>query len=420
MGKKLQGAALRAKKRQQAAVEELQEQQAAEVAAAAVVDVADSELFILDTDGAIVPHSERYPNGERKKGRRTLKVLTAKEKLQVERLLKTHTRQELVKMVNEGKELLDKTHVRTHGARADKTKKANYDLWAEDGEQGAAAATNTKPSLGSAPAGISPSHVGVARKQQRPKKKGASAVAVEVAAAGQSYRPDPTMHQKALRQAKLVEARRLQAEEYKNTPVSQGLSEDTKALLVGDTDSEDEESSNDESEEQEQSSSSLHKRFEKLTRAQRNKQKRLRVARAIQEKQRKRRKLENAVAEIPRYKKEMRNEAQQLEQRKATIRATKQASTRTKGSNVFQAASESNPIDAPTFPIGLTKEIQKATLRTIAPKGSLVTDRIMSLRDREMAAPVRGHTKIRKRKRRVAVKGKHNAGNEGSDFAVLG
>ena len=146
----------------------------------------------------------------------------------------------------------------------------------------------------------------------------------------------------------------------------------------------------------------------------------MRVAQAIQDKQRKRRKLENAVAEIPRYKKEIRKEAQQLEQRKERIRAAKQASTRTRGSNVFQAASESNPIDAPTFPIGLTKEVQKATLRTITPKGSLVTDRIMSLRDRELAAPMRGHAKIRKRKRRVAVKGKHNAGNEGADFAVLG
>ena len=75
---------------------------------------------------------------------------------------------------------------------------------------------------------------------------------------------------------------------------------------------------------------------------------------------------------------------------------------------------------APTFPIGLTEEVQTATLRTIRPKGSLVTDRMISLRDRDLAAPVRGHAKIRKHKRRRAVKGKHNAGNEGENFCVLG
>ena len=51
MGKKLRGAALRAKKRQQEAMEELQEQQAAQVAASSVVDQPDEQLFVLDTDG---------------------------------------------------------------------------------------------------------------------------------------------------------------------------------------------------------------------------------------------------------------------------------------------------------------------------------------------------------------------------------
>ena len=428
MGKKLRGAALRAKKRQQEAMEELQEQQAAQVAASSVVDQPDEQLFVLDTDGDVVPHHERPPKPETlaKKKKRTLKVLTAKEKLEVERLLKKYTKKELVQMVKDGKALLDQTHVRTHGARADRTKKANYDLWessSPDKEEAPTTAVATKSSLGSAPAGVAPGHVQrKARKAPPPPAARSEKVAVEVAKAGQSYRPDPTLHKQALEEAKLVEARRIKAEEYLKTPISQGMSEETKAILVGDSDSESssDDEEGDDNNNNEDETNILHKRREKLTRAQRNKQKRLRVEKAIQEKERKRRKMENAVAQIPRFKKEFRLEARELEERNQKIAEAKEAAQRVKGSNIFVAASETNPVDAPTYPIGLTSEVKKSTLRTIRPKGSLVTDRIMSLRDRDLAAAVTGHKHNRKRKRRVAVKGKHNAGNEGADFAVLG
>ena len=280
MGKKLQGAALRAKKRQQAAMEALQEEQAAQVAAAAVVDQPDDELFVLDTTGDIVPHHERATSTHRSK--RTVKVLTRKEKLEVERLLKTHSRQELVRMVQQGKALLDKTkHVRTHGARSDRTKKANYDLWgADDNTAAAATTTTTKPRLGSAPAGISPGHTQRKTRRALPAAKPPTGnnskpatVAVEVAKGGQSYRPDPTLHQQALDEAKRVEARRQQAEEYNNTPISQGLLPETRALLVGDTDSEDDDdaSSDEDQNESTTTAATVKRRREKLTRAQRNK-----------------------------------------------------------------------------------------------------------------------------------------------------
>ena len=425
MGKKLQGAALRAKKRAQEAMEELQEIQAERVAQAAVVDEPDEALFVLDTEGGIVPHHER-PSRKNDGKKQTLKILTAKEKLEVERLLETHSKEELVRMVKEGKALLDKSQVRTRGLRADKTKKANYDLWGNDDDSKARTETTTtvKLAVGSAPAGIAPVRALRTKPRQAlpPPHAKEATIAVEVAQAGQSYRPDPTLHQKALEQAKLVEARRIKAQEYLNTPISQGMSEETKALLVGDTDSEDE-SSDDEADDDGNNNDETtvpKKRREKLTRAQRNKQKRLRVEKAIQDKQRKRRKLENSVAEIPRFRKEMRQQDKELEERNKRIAEAKEAAKRVKGSKVFEAVSESNPIDAPSYPIGLTTEVKKATLRTLKPKGSLVTDRIMSLRDRDLAVPVRGHKKLRKRKRRIAVKGKHNAGNEGADFAVLG
>lgn len=457
MGKKLRGAALRAKKRQQEAMEEMQEQQAADVAAAAVVDQPDERLFVLDTEGSLLPHLPKAETILKKKAARTVKVLTAKEKVEVERLLQKHSKRELVQMVQQGKALLDPKRVlRTHGARSDGKKKANYDLWGDDDDDNngndkakpdkkqasdaaKAQSSSMRSTLGSAPAGISPGHVQYkGRKARLPPALAAAGggsitsttrtpsttVAVEVAQSGQSYRPDPTLHKRALEKALAVETRRQQAQEYQNTPISQGMSEETKALIVGDTDSEDESSdddnNNDEDETTTTTTSALHKRKDKFTRAQRNKQKRLRVEKAIQGKARKRRKLENQVAEIPRYKKEFRKESQVLSTRKDEIAAAKEASSRVKGAKVFEAASESNPIEAPTYPIGLTAEVKKATLRTIRPKGSLVTDRIMSLRDREMAAPVKGHKTLKKRKRRKAVKGKHNAGNEGADFAVLG
>ena len=424
MGKKPRGAALRSKKRQQEAIEELQERQAEQIASASVVDKPDEQLFILDTEGAIVPHHERPPKPETLKKKRAIKLLTAKEKIAVERLLKKHSRQELVRMVKEGKALLDQTHVRTHGARADKTKKANYDLWGKTGDDevkqsATSASEKTGPKLGSAPAGVAPGHV--QRKARKvPPSRDTTVVAVEVAQAGQSYRPDPDLHKHAIEKAKAVEARRQNAEEYKNTPISQGMSEETKALILGDTDSEDEsDASHSDDEADEEGATSARKRREKLTRTQRNKQKRLRVEKAIQDKQRKRRKLENSVAQLPRFKKELNREIRELEQRKKEIAKAKEKDKRIKGSKVYDSVSESNPIEAPTYPIGLSSEVKKATLRTIKPKGSLVTDRIMSLRDRDLAAAVTGHKK-KQRKRRKAVKGKHNAGIEGDDFAVLG
>jgi hypothetical protein len=421
MGKKLQGAALRSKKRQQETVEDLQEQHASRVAASGVVDKPNEALFVLDTEGAIVPRHERPSRARAAKKTKTgtattLRLLSAKEKREVERLLLTHSPKQLVQLVKQGKALLDQTRVRTHGPRADRTKKATYDLW---GETDAADKPVTR-FLGSAPAGTAPAHT-IRKPRQVLKKapKNKEALALEVARSGQSYRPDPVLHQQALQSALGVETRRQVATDYNETPLSQGMTAETKALIVGDTDSEDEEDDN-EAADGDETNLALHKTMNKYTRAQRNKQKRLRVEKAIHDKSHKRRKMENQVAEIPRYKKLFRKESAALVDRKTQVEQAKQAQARVKGSKVFEAASEANPMKAPTFPIGLTAEVQTATLRTIRPKGSLVTDRMISLRDRDLAAPVRGHAKIRKHKRRRAVKGKHNAGNEGENFCVLG
>jgi nucleolar protein 53 len=50
---------------------------------------------------------------------------------------------------------------------------------------------------------------------------------------------------------------------------------------------------------------------------------------------------------------------------------------------VFQHVSEKNPLHAPTLPVALSDDLSGA-LRTMKPKGSLLTDRMESFRDRNM------------------------------------
>ena len=68
------------------------------------------------------------------------------------------------------------------------------------------------------------------------------------------------------------------------------------------------------------------------------------------------------------------------------------------------------PIDAPTYPVALTSELKSGSLRTIKPKGSLVTDRMASFQDRDMAAKKQTKRKRRaqgkRRKLKLKVRGK--------------
>jgi hypothetical protein len=94
-------------------------------------------------------------------------------------------------------------------------------------------------------AGVAPPHIH--RKNSRaaaPAKKHPQ-VAIDVAQSGQSYHPDPHEHQNVIGEALALELRRQEAEEYKNTPITTGMSAETRALLMGD-DHDDDESSDEE------------------------------------------------------------------------------------------------------------------------------------------------------------------------------
>ena len=195
-------------------------------------------------------------------------------------------------------------------------------------------------------------------------------ITVEVAMSGQSYNPDKLAHKKALEEALRLESQREAAERELKAPLSKGLSDETKALLLGDTDSEEEDDSDDDEDNGKDSSNAaagndIKKRPEKLTRAQRNKQKRLRAeAHELQERKRQKR-LQNSVEEAKSIAKKLRKEESKKLKKKEELEELKAASARVKGQNVYQQVSKENPIKSTLFSV--TREMAKicSTLQKI-------------------------------------------------------
>jgi nucleolar protein 53 len=248
---------------------------------------------------------------------------------------------------------------------------------------------------------------------------------VDVAQGGQSYHPDPVAHKRVIDKAAGIETRRNAANHYNDTPISNGLSAETRAMMVGDSDSEDDEDNNMDVDDGEDDGpvGLLPKRSLKLTRAQHNKKRRVREEEAIIDKRRKTKKLLNSVSEIPRYNKEMKLRTRELQDQRDLEQKTKDAKL-PPGRDVEQKISNANPVNAPTLPVALSSEL-KSSLRTIKPKGSLLVDRLTSFRDRKLA-PKRAGIDGRKKKfhdgrrRKLRVTGKKNNEGVGSDFVVMG
>jgi nucleolar protein 53 len=156
MGKKLQGAKLRAKKRAQEAVNLLQEVQAEEVAASGVAAKPDELLFVLDSTGdnqsrlyknaiatgAITNNKRRKFNdgaagaadATKERSRKTSKPSSVDEAL-VQKLLhkNKHDADVLKQMAKRGKEVLEKQS-QSKGGKARKrlhqtSSRVTYDLW---------------------------------------------------------------------------------------------------------------------------------------------------------------------------------------------------------------------------------------------------------------------------------------------------
>jgi nucleolar protein 53 len=506
MGKKLQGAKLRAKKRAQEAVNLLQEAQAEDVAASGVVAKPDELLFVLDSTGdnqsrlyknaiatgAITNNKRRKFNdgagaadATKESSRKTSKPSSSVDEALVQKLLtkNKHDAGVLKQMAKRGKEVLERQS-QAKGGKARKrlhqtTSRVTYDLWASNDNIGGGRPSKPAPAVGppatatsssssssnkkarvetaaatsssstgkelvellaSKPiAGLSVPHVPVKARTYAvatraysstavaaaatPDSANAEAVVpVEVATGGQSYHPDPVLHTKQLEVALQVEQRRIVAVEQKERPLATGLSEETKKYIVGDdTDTDDDDDDDDRGEDEGASALLVAKKMEKLTTAQRHKQKRLRREQDEINKRKKSKQRAHQLSEIPKFKKELNKQEQQLRERKEQLHALKESQKRVPGTNVEVVLSEKDPIQAPTIPVALPSEIGRggggsskgskagatasASLRTIRPKGSLVLDRVHSMVDRNMA-PAKNRRAPAPKKRKIKVQGK--------------
>lgn len=427
MAKKKGPAALRAKKRAREALEELQEQQAERATTLHVTEASNEELFMIDTSGDQVPSSQK-PNIET--SNKKVKVSRVDPVL-VDKIKANKTAKELVQLAQTSKAKIPQTRgllLKTHGIY--KQEKRNFDLWdqpsnntADNSSQivvpkTASKVAAVKPGIGSALAGTAPAPVVY---QNKPVRKlmddHKTIIHVQPAQGGQSYHPDPLDYQKTIRKALALEQRREAAQAYKDTPISNGLSEETKAMMVRDSD-DDDDSSDSENEGgiaiEDGPVGDMPKRGNKLTRAERNKQKRLKAAKVAREQMAKEKKMKAELSQIGKYKKDLKEEEKK---REVKNQQAKKQETRTLGKDVEDFLSTVDPIEAPSLPVALQSELQ-ACLRTVKPKGNLVQDRISSLLDRTKLIPK--PNKQKQRRKKLSVKGRGYKDAVGNDWIVMG
>jgi len=220
--------------------------------------------------------------------------------------------------------------------------------------------------------------------EQNIKKK---QIAVDVAHPGQSYKPDEEHHKEAISQAVQIELKRDEIVKYKNTPISNGLSKETLDVLI--TNSDDEESDNDESNEDTSMSTNnnniiLKKKKEKLTRAQRNAQKRHKERVFLHKKNKQSLKYLRQFNIIKKIAKGIDTHEETLEKKRERLEQIKKDKENMKlGTDVWMSV---DALKVASFPVGLSDEVKKesASLRSIIPKGSLLVDRAYSMSSRNM------------------------------------
>jgi nucleolar protein 53 len=469
MGKRLRGAALRAQKRAKLAVEELQEQQAEQVVSRPVASKTNEELFVLDKVGdKTVPKAKaRIVVKDDIMNPIAPKALSEKDQLLVNRVLSKNSVEKLQEWAQSSNNLTTAKPnqsvtaavpppLRTRGMRS--TTRTNFDLWTGAPETAETIVTTTTALDLTSVAGIKPpSHcvVKIHEKRQLDKlqkrkvsvpsptlapailkrklRAQAPVVAVPVATAGQSYHPDPVAHDRILETAVQVELQRQAALEYEQAPISQGLSVTTKKLLVDDSDDEDDEKTTADT----PVATPVPRTTEKLTRAQRNKQKRLRRQRALEDRERTTKKLWKSVGEIPRYQKEFKSQQKHREQvKQAVSQQIQEQYSQPVGINLELQVSAKNPAHAPSIPVALPSELGRVgtldaaavwsgtSLRTVKPKGNLLVDRMVSLRSRNIVPhPTvmdRKQSRNHGRKKKLRVTGTKNNVGVTPDFVVMG
>ena len=429
MGKK-RGAVIRAKKRANEAAAELLEQTIDNEENARFEAKEDDELFVIDTTPD--PSKASLVTSKKNKKRKQESSLNLKqtkknrisenEERQIKKILSKHSAEEVRSLAIGNEQRLKQ---RKRSKRIAGSAKANFDLWGE---------TDTKEETGdkkivpvrtgvAAAAGTAPiefkavSRSSLRKDIQQPaelsnkqlkfraagKEKARKSIQIELAQPGQSYRPDKEQHQDVIGEALSIELRRKEALEYQEQPIGGGgMSKATLALLVG---SSDEESSDEEDEDDTETMSNKPlKRREKLTRAQRNKQKRVKALQVALEERKRVKQLLHSLHDTKKINKEIRKQEAERITRREQINALKEEEkSKPLGINILEKLSERDPINAPSLPVALTEELKDGALRTVKPKGSLLTDRLESMISRKMANRKSIETKkiIQGKKRRM-------------------
>ncbi|KAL9185423.1 hypothetical protein ACHAXT_003200 [Thalassiosira profunda] len=426
MGKRSKrGASLRAKKRADAAHQQLEDLQLKQAEEHRVQSKKDGELFVLDTarkDGlASRKAAATRRKEEKEEGRKRKYEHSELQQRKMKRVLDAHGAEGAIALAARGRARTDGERIRKHITAA--AAKPTFDLWGEEGESPAATAKKPKKSAVVDPAFPEPSTPAapLSNKQRKARRRAAAEappkLAVEVAHPGQSYRPDKEQHQDAVGEALAIEIRRNEAEQYRSKPISEGMAAFTKEFIV---ESSDEESSDEEEDDTAATGPRIVKRKEKLTRAQRNKQKRVKAEETALKERRARKAFLHQANEVRSHSKAVKKAERERRERQtelAQLKAEKKA--KPLGKDVWGSLSAKDPIRAPSLPVALTEELKKGEggggLRTVAPKGSLVTDRLESMAARKLV------TKKRQGGRRI-VQGKRRpkkGGGKGTEYLLV-
>lgn len=155
------------------------------------------------------------------------------------------------------------------------------------------------------------------------------------------------------------------------------------------------------------------KRKEKMTRSQRNKQKRVKAEQTILKKRKRAKQLLAAVNDSKIIAKAVKREEATLRARREEINVLKdEKRSQPIGSNVIANLSKLDPINVPSLPVALTEELESngGGLRSVKPKGSLLTDRMESMVSRKMANRKKAYKKNVVEGKRRKVRGGKGGG----------
>lgn len=338
------------------------------------------ELFVLDTAGDSSTRKKILAEKERsKKGRKRPEV-------QVQNLLAKHGGDASAIQALIMKQKLEKRHARKEkviGA-------AKFDLWNE-------ADDNVKM--------VSKEIV----KSRAPNafKGTTKPVAIELPQGGQSYKPDTEQHQDTIGEALAIEIRRNETKLEKSTPLWNGMSEETLAILSKEADDESDSSDDEDVLDDVAGVAGFlpKKKKGKFTRAERNKQKRIKQVEVDLKRRKRLKQFMHQVNESKKLSKEVvREELSKSDHRDEIKKLIKEKKAEPLGINMYEKLALENPIAAPKLPVALSDELNRsggASLRTVKTKCNLVHDRIHSMASRKMVNKKRPKRFIRQGKTRI-------------------